>query len=455
MIARIIGAVFAAELFCGSGWADGVDAAEVGAVVAAERLIEKGNPQQALELLRRAMQAAQAEGMDATIIRFMIAQALLKMGRVEEAAALLERLAAGRLPLNHVQRNRIQLDYAAALFALRRDFEAGEIFREIWRKNGLPPAVRRNVERYLERIRARQKLRIDFDLGFWWDNNVNNAPERETVEVPQLGGLRFTASARPVRAWVAHTGLSLRWRHSVSESGATHWETHASAARNTAINASALNRTWLRVSAGPRVQYSAKISGQQRPGAFRGDIGIERRWRGGDSYALSAWGGMGFEQSIARTWRAGLYHRHWRTRYEEETERNDPHGRSIAPYVMKRIGPGYLTVRRVHSREAPGRPSLRWTSREAQVVYATDSGRDWILSLQTAWAGTDFDDAHPLFLQRRKDRTHRVSLTISHRALAHHGYLPQLRLGWSKTSSNIPLYERKSRSFQVSWRRLF
>jgi len=187
--------------------------ADVTGVQAVERLIERGEPERALALLRLAMSDAQRTGTDTTRIRFAMAQALIKMGHHAQAAALLGKLAEERPDLD-----RVRLDLAASLFALGRDEEAGEVFREIWRKDDLPPAVRRNVERFLERIRARQGLRVDFDVGFWWDDNVNNAPERETVEVPALGGCEFTLDERPVGARVVRTGARLLWRHSPLES---------------------------------------------------------------------------------------------------------------------------------------------------------------------------------------------------------------------------------------------
>ena len=178
-------------------------------VAVASRLIAAGEPEKALVLLRRAMRA---EGADTVAIRFLAAQALLSMGRRVEAAAILGQLAQERPDLD-----RVRLDYAAILFTLGRDAEARAVFQEIRRKEGLPPAVRRNVERFLEYIRARQRLRIDLDFGFWHNNNVNNASEREAVAVPQLGGLQFTLDEQPVGAWVARTGVGLRWREPITK----------------------------------------------------------------------------------------------------------------------------------------------------------------------------------------------------------------------------------------------
>ena len=163
----------------------------------ARKWMDEGQPQQAFELLRHVMQAARDEGdIDTTNIRFLAAQALLKMGRPAHAAVILGQLAVERPELD-----RVRLDYASTLFTLGHDEHAGNIFRELRGKEDLPAPVRRNVEGFLERIRARQRFQVNFDLGFWRDNNVNHAPEQDSVEVPLFGGLEFEldeqAVARP------------------------------------------------------------------------------------------------------------------------------------------------------------------------------------------------------------------------------------------------------------------
>ena len=415
----------------------------------ARRLIVAGNPETAYRLLRRAMQAA-ADDVDTTAIRYMAAQALLAGGHYAQAAQLLGRFAEDRPDLDLVR-----LEYAATLFALGRDDKAGEIFRDIRRKKDLPPPVQRNVDGFLERIRARQRWRLDFDMGFWRDDNVNNAPESETVAIPAFGGFRFTLDQKPVRAWIARTGVHLRWREPVTKSGSLYFETHASVSRNTAIGASAYNRTWANVSTGPRVRYTVGIAGRPRPGLFYADLGVERRWRGGGGYATSPWAGLGMEQVIARNWRVGAFPRVWVKRYDGEANDADSWGRSLALNVARRVGPGWLTASGKISRETPERRNLRWTSREVSLRFAADIGRNWSMSVRAGLTRTRFEAEESLFLKRREDRTHDVGLTVSHRALVWEGYLPELALNWSRTTSSIPLYERELRTVRLGLRRLF
>ena len=84
-----------------------------------------------------------------------------------------------------------------------------------------------------------------------------------------------------------------------------------------------------------------------------------------------------------------------------------------------------------------------------------DIGRDWSAAVQAGLTRTEFDEEEPLFLTRRDDRTHSIHMTVSHRGLAWEGYLPELTLSWSETSSSIPLYDRELPMVRVGLRRLF
>ena len=445
-VARLIGAAaFVAALLCGGL---PVLAAPVGtaAVEAARRLIAAGEPEAAYALLRDAVREA-PEGADTSALRYTAAQALLAAGHLAQAAQLLGPLAEERPDLH-----RVRLDYAAVLFDLGRDDEAAAVFRQVRRAEGLPKATKRAVEDTLAHIRARQRWRLDLDTGLWRDDNVNNAPERDSVAIPAFGGLRFTLDQKPVRAWVARAGARLRWREPVGER--TSLETKASLARNTALRASEHNRTWAGLSTGPRLHYALDVGGRSRPGLFGADLGVERRWRGGEDYAKGLWAGLGLEQAVARDWRVGAFPRVWTTRYDRARDAK-PWGRSLGVYASRRTGPGWLTAGAKAARETAKERALRWRSREASLRYTADVGRDWHVSARAALARTRFDAEEWLFRTRREDRTVEAGLTLSHRALAWEGYLPELILDWSRTRSTIPLYDRTARTLRVGVRRLF
>ncbi len=417
----------------------------------ARKWMDEGQPDQAFLLLRRVMQAAKAEDdIDTANIRFLAAQALLKMGRPAQAALILGQLAVERPELD-----RVRLDYAATLFSLGHDEQAETLFRELRRKESLPAPVRRNVEGFLERIRAHQRLQVNFDLGFWRDNNVNHAPEQDTVEVPLFGGLEFTLDEQAVKAWVARTGLNLRWRHTPLLGGRAFLETRAGLARNTAINAEEHNRTWLNLSSGPRWRYAMPLAGKQRPGMVRADVGAERRWRGGDGYAVSAWTRLGLEQTLNSHWNAGMGARVWQTRYDRLQRDLDPFGQSVELTLARRLGLGRLQAGARLAQEITDRQNLCWQGWGASLDYITLLGQNWNLRAQAYIDERYYDGAYPLFRDRRKDRTWLANVTVSNRSLALAGYLPELTLGWTQTDSSIPLYDRNNRIMMLGLRRLF
>ena len=285
---------------------------------------------------------------------------------------------------------------------------------------------------------------------------MNNAPERETVEVPVFGRiLSFTLDEQPVGAWVMRTGAQARWRKPLGESRQFSLVSRASVARNTALGLSEHNRTWARASFGPRIRYVTDLAGRPRSGMVLVDLGGERRWRGGTGYASSVWAGVGIRQAISVDWSAEWFNRLWATGYDGQDEDTDPVGYSAALKVRRGVGSGWLTVGGELSREVATARHLRWTSRGTSAAYAADIGRGWNLSLRGSLTRTDFDHDHPVFRRPREDRILGTALGVSHRELSWKGYLPEFTLSWRRTTSSIPLYERKLWSLQVRLRRLF
>lgn len=419
------------------------------ALAEADRLIAAGHPVIAFAVLMQTIEGL-PEGADDAPLRFGIAQALMAGGRLAQAERVLARLAEER-PDNL----RVRLDRAAVLFALGRDDEAGALFREVRRRADLPPDARRRVEGLLARILARQRLRVDLDLGLWYDGNVNNAAEADTVAIPAFGNLEFRLDDRPVGAWVARTGATLRWRRPVTADGRVSVETNASAARNTAIGASEYNRPWLSLSAGPRIGYALPFAGHLRPGRLAVDVGVERRWRGGSGYATNLWGGLALDQALDADWRVGVVPRVWTTLHDGQPGEVDPVGRSLALSVSRRAGPGWLTLGGTLARETAERSSLDWRSRGLSLTYAADVGEGWSGSVRLGLNAARFDEADATFLRRREDRTRSLGLTLSHRKLSWEGYQPVFMLDWSRTESTVPLYDRKLLQLRLGLRRLF
>lgn len=382
--------------------------------------------------------------------RFQEAQEHMRAGRFEQAEPILRWILRTRPELV-----RVQLDHALVLFRLGRDDEAREVFLSIRRKPDLPAAVRRNVEAFLERIRARDPLQIGFDFGLWHDKNVNNASEAETVEIPVFGTrLPFRLTERPKSAWVARTGANIRWRKPVSRS--THIEVTSAVARNTAIGHSEYNRTTASLSVGPRIRYFVGGAGK-RPlfGQVNIDVGVRKQFHGGDGYSHTGWIGLGFDQSLSPDWRIGTYASRWITGYNDLDASVEPTGMSLYLGVSRRLGPGWLTVGGRKSQESTKQENRRWQGREAIVSYGATLWRDFSVSARASMGDREYDGEEALVRKQRKDDTYGLDVRLSHRALAFEGFLPQLNFGWSKTVSSVVLYDRNTRVARLGMKRLF
>ena len=433
----------------GPGEAAAASAAIQAALAVAQHLMLSGRPVDAFAVLIETMDTLPEETDDAPL-RFAIAQALMAGGRLVQAELVLARLAEER-PDNL----RVRLDRASVLFALGRDDEAGELFRAVRRAPDLPADARRQVEGFLGRILHRQRLRVDLDLGLWYDGNINGAPEADTVAIPAFGNLVFDLEERPVGAWVARTGATLRWRRPVTDDGRVLFEATASATRNTAIGASAHSRTWLSVAAGPRIGYAAPIAGRLLPGRLAVDLGLERRFRDGSGYATNLWTGLALDQALDEDWRGGITPRVWTTYNDGQPGEVDPLGRSLGLFVSHRVGPGWLSLSGTLARETADQSSLNWRSGGLSVTYAADVGEDWSGSVRLGASTARFDEADAIFLTRREDRTRSAGLSLSHREVSWNGYQPVLMFDWSRTDSNVPLYDRTVTSVRVGLNRLF
>ena len=433
----------------GPGEAAPASAAIQAALAVAEHLIQAGRPVDAFAVLIETMDTL-PDGTDTAPLRFAIAQALMAGGRLVQAELVLARLAEER-PDNL----RVRLDRASVLFALGRDDEAGELFRAIRRAPDLPADARRQVEGFLGRILHRQRLRVDLDLGLWYDGNINGAPEADTVAIPAFGNLVFDLEERPVGAWVARTGATLRWRRPVTGDGRVLVETTASAARDTAIGMSDYNRTRLGLTAGPRIGYALPLGGRLLPGRLALDVGLQRRFRGGSGYATNLWGGLALDQALDEDWRVGAAPRVWTTLHDGQPDEADPVGRSLGLFVSHRAGPGWLTLSGSLARETADWDNLNWRSRGLSLEYAADVGEDWSGSVRLGLSTARFDEADAIFLTRREDRTRSAGLSLSHREVSWNGYQPVLMFDWSRTDSNVPLYDRTVTSVRVGLNRLF
>lgn len=456
-------------LSCGIGWADesvSVKLADAGSMPAQEekqgeleeqyrqlimeagRQLQQGRPDQTLQLLDQATELL--GGRVTADILFLAAQAHMGLGNREKAMQIL-----GRLAKEYPQVDRLQLDYAAMLYSVGRDEEADAIFREIREKENLPEPVKRNVEKFLERIHQRKSLLIDYDFSVWKDDNVNNATEVDEVEIPLFGGLRFTVNEKPVEAWVARTGVHLLHRAPLREDGSLRLNSRVGLARNTARNAKAHNRTWLNLSTGPQWFYLMEFAGHKLPGYAGADIGYEKRWWGGDPYSGSAWVRFSARQNLPGHWALGGYVRYWDTRYSENSSRLEPKGQALNLYAERTFRNARVTAGWTFSTEHPDLRTQRWKSHQGMLAYETVFDVNWHVSAMATLSEARYGGTDVIFQRRRKDQHRNLHVTVSNRAWSWNGYLPELTFGLTETKSNIDLYDRDNFTLRLGLQKLF
>ena len=107
------------------------------------------------------------------------------------------------------------------------------------------------------------------------------------------------------------------------------------------------------------------------------------------------------------------------------------------------------------AQETPDRRNLRWQGWGTSLGYSTILGQNWNLAAQAYIDERYYEGTYPLFRERRKDQTIIANLTVSNRAIALAGYMPEVTVGWSQTDSTIPLYDRQNRILMLGLRRLF
>lgn len=371
---------------------------------------------------------------------FEQAQAALAGGRPEVALAHLAALA-GRYPDWH----RVQLDHAYALFATGRHEAADARFRALREIPDLPPVVRRNVERFLERIHAARPWQVDLGFSLRRDTNLNNAPEVDGTEGP--GGFWYSQET-PVEAWVLDTGARVRHRRPLSE----RWgiELSAGASRATARDAAEWTRTHLEAGAAPWWDYRwAALPGRVQP-----HVGVHRWWRGGAHERTATVLGVGVRQALPLApWVASLSVSANPQREEgRRTIRSTRVRRALA--LSRAWGTTHLSFGVSGGRNRSAAPGVRYRSDGLFASIRFEPTPRIEATVRASVNAYRYEVRH-LLGPKRRERTRTLSLTLSHRKLMWRGWLPELTIEDARTKANIALFARDNTTFRTGLRRVF
>ena len=159
----------------------------------AEKLIQNGRHLEALKLLRPLLEA------NADDVEVLLLTGLAGIGAAsapgldeETREALLDAAIAAlrRILIFHPDRPRPRLELARAFFLKGEDNLARQHFERVLASKP-PAAVAKNVQRYLDAIRARRRWDAHFGFALAPDSNVNAA---SSADVVWLYGLPFTVT---------------------------------------------------------------------------------------------------------------------------------------------------------------------------------------------------------------------------------------------------------------------
>ncbi len=144
-------------------------------------MLEQGNAKEAYELGRQ-----HPELLGDPVFDFYYGVAAIDAGNAGEGVLALERYV-----INFPGNTSARLELARGYYVLGEDSRASEEFREVLKTNP-PEAVKFNIQRYLDAIRAREwRYKTSgvafFEAGFGYDSNVNAGVSNANITIPVFG----------------------------------------------------------------------------------------------------------------------------------------------------------------------------------------------------------------------------------------------------------------------------
>ena len=151
-------------------------------------LLEQGKSKEAYELGRQ-----HPEQLGDPVFDFFFGVAAIDAGNAGEGVLALERYI-----INFPGNTSARLELARGYYVLGEDSRANEEFREVLKTNP-PAAVKANIQRYLDAIRARESRyktsgAAFVEAGFGYDSNVNAGVDNANITLPVFGTVTLAAA---------------------------------------------------------------------------------------------------------------------------------------------------------------------------------------------------------------------------------------------------------------------
>ena len=361
--------------------------------------------------------------------RFRRAKLLMVQGKMTEAALLLRQILDEKPAAAPVR-----LELAGVLDKLGDKEGAWRQIRAV-QAGGLPPAVRRLVDRYSEALRAQRPFGASFEIAIAPDSNINHATSRDELGTV-LGDFQIADDSKAKSG----TGLALSGqayrRFGLSGDG-----------RQLLLRFGGVGNLYKKsrfddftadLGIGPELDLGSS--------RLNLEAGITQRWYGQKPYMRSARLGFSAQRQIGRTTQLRLVGTAALVdnRINSLEDGKDYSGELSVEHALSPTTGVSITTSAL--RESLDDPAYSTTSWRFGLLGWRDIGRITITA--TGQMGRlRADERLSLFPDKRSDRYLRLDLGATFRQIQWHSFAPVFRFSFERNRSTIAFYDyRRTRT---------
>lgn len=406
----------------------------------AERLVLAGRFADARPMLGALAQVAELR-METRFLNGLIAAA---EGDHESAARFYRAILA-----DDPSQTRVRLELARAMLAMGKTASADRQFRIAGQDQDIPTDVARTIRAVRDVIRQKRSWRLDVDFSLVPDSNINNATDRDTVEVlwgdtPIPLTLDEDARAKSGTGQNATVSAGLRLPVTPEVSALVDLDTSA-----TNYSGADYDDHIVQLAAGPEFRLSEASSlSVEAVGA--------QRWYGGDLVSRQGGAKLGFQTRLSDVERIGVQVDARKTEARFDT---DYSGWQVAGYATYEravaktvVVSGGAFARRDSLNAAP------YSNTELGVIAGVGGELPYGISfgLSGTVSHAAYDERLAFFsIDPREDWRYSARATLGNRKIELFGFSPQVSVSYTRTDSSIAYYSNDRLRFRIGIARYF
>ena len=425
------------------------------------RLAQDGHAPQALAVAQALLRRDPADS-DALMIK---ARALRDMGR--EAEALPVARAAWAQADAPPQRYAAAMVMAQALASSERRMQA-----QFWLRRAADlapsPRARAVARRDFNYVRARNPLRLQFELAVSPSSNINNGTQHTTVEFLGLP-FEIAAQSQALSGWTAQAGVSGRYRLAEDQTGsvslrfaALHRAAWLSGRSKAALEQWRLDQLALGNIVTPRTNYDSSsmefgIQTRRKAGRMMIDLGagVSHNWSGGRAFSQALRLDIGAERAQgkdAALFAAAALERQWRN----DGAQFDADILTLQAGRVQRLGNGDALRLSVGARRAlAASPDVRHEALSARIGWQRAKPLAGVRVSASLGLEHRRHPASALTPAGRRDTRLDATLSLGFDGLARMGFAPVLDIHASRNRSNNVFHDGRQIGLALGFRSVF